>query len=92
MTLQIDTPVAIKHRLRKSHKVPCAMKAAIYKGCTSMEAAVQFNSDVVTYNTFEALLFVESYEKDGFFAPGTAKAAMDTFINSQAGNKVLATI
>jgi hypothetical protein len=65
----------LKVKYRKVKTVPAAIKAAIYAGCTDPGAAMQFQSDVTTYNLFEALLYVEGYEKDGFFAAGTAAKA-----------------
>ena len=74
------TPDEIKVKLRKMKTVPGKVKAAIYGGCKDPGAAMQFNSDVTVYGMFEALLYVEGYEKDGMFAPGTAVAAIKTFI------------
>lgn len=69
----------LKIKLRKLRTVPGKVKAAIYSGCSDPGAAVQFNSDVTVYGMYEALLYVEGYEKDGFFAPGTAEKALATF-------------
>jgi hypothetical protein len=78
MPLRTDTPDATKIKLRKVKTVPAKVKAAVYAGCSDPGAAVQFQQDVATYNLWEALLYVESYEKDGFFTTGTAAAAIAT--------------
>jgi hypothetical protein len=78
MPLRTDTPDAVKIKLRKLKAVPAKIKAAVYAGCKDPGASMQFASDVATYNVWEALLYVESYEKDGFFATGTAAAAIAT--------------
>ena len=78
MPLRTDTPDALKIKLRKVKTVPAKVKAAVYAGCKDPGAAVQFQQDVATYNLWEALLYVESYEADGFFAKGTAANAIAT--------------
>jgi len=74
------TPEEVKVKLRKMKTVPGKVKAAIYGGCKDPGAAMQFNSDVQMYNLWEAILYCEGYEKDNMFAPGTAVAAIKTFI------------
>ena len=75
MTIAATIPEAIKAKYRKVKVAPGAIKAAVYNGCKATGAAVQFQSDVRVYNLWEALLFVEGYEADGYFSPGTAEAA-----------------
>jgi hypothetical protein len=68
----------LKAKYRKVKALPGAVKAAIYAGASpahSPAITVQFNRDVAVYGLYEALLFVEGYEADGFFAAGTALAA-----------------
>ena len=70
----------LKSKLRKTKTVPGKVKAIIYAGNSSGPAmSMQFNQDVTTYGLWEALLFVKNYESDGFYTPGTAQRAMDTF-------------
>jgi hypothetical protein len=88
--LRTTTPESIKKLLRKSKKLPACMKAALYAGCLKPEVAIQLNEDVITYNVYEALLYVESYEQGGCYAPGTAQKAMDAFWQTKAAKKVLA--
>ena len=47
----------------------------IYSGCISQGADVQFIQDVRIYGLYEALLFAEGYEDEGYFAKGTAAKA-----------------
>jgi hypothetical protein len=74
--------------MRKLKVVPACVKAEVYKGCKAMEGAVQFNSDVNTFNVWEALLYLEGMEPQ-FFAEGTAHAAMDAYFKTKAVSKML---
>jgi hypothetical protein len=68
----------LKTKLRKTKTLPSKIKAIIYAGNKSGPAlAVQFNADVQTYGLWEALLYAEGYERDGFYVPGTAQTALD---------------
>lgn len=78
MPLRTDTPDAVKIKLRKLKTVPVKIKSAVYSGCSDPAGTMQFAQDVATYNVWEALLYVESYEKDGLFAAGTAAKAIAT--------------
>jgi len=87
--LQTTTPNHLKVKMRKMKSIPVGIKAEVYKGAKCLEATVQFNSDVNTYNLFEALLYVEDYEKSGHYAEGTAMKAMDAFVKTKAVSKLL---
>lgn len=76
MSLRESTPEAVKSKLRKTKSIPPAVKAAVYAGCLQQGAAMQFNRDVMVYNLWEALLYVEGYEDDGYFTHGTAAKAI----------------
>jgi hypothetical protein len=85
MTIRETTPDVVKNRLRTSggihaKKLPDCIKAEVYKGCKDPGASIQFNRDVSVYNVFEALLYVEGYESQGFYTVGTAKAAIDAYM------------
>ncbi len=67
-----------KKFLRKIRKVPEAVKAAIYGGnLGAADMAMQFHDDVRVYGLYEALLYVERYEQQGKYKPGTAVAALN---------------
>lgn len=89
MQIATSTPNHIKVKMRKMKTIPACIKAEVYKGAKCMEATVQFNSDVSVYNLWEALLYVEGYEKSGHFAEGTAHNAMDAFFKTKAVAKLL---
>jgi len=80
MDLRTSTPNPLKNKFRKMKRVPSLIKAVILKGCKSQGAYIQFQSDVSLYNLWEALLYVEGYESDGYFTEGTAFDALDAFI------------
>lgn len=88
MSIRITTPKHLADKLRKLKVVPVSIKAEVYKGCKEMRAAVQFNSDVNTFNVFEALLYLEGVEPH-FFAEGTATKAIDAYCNTKAVRKML---
>ncbi len=90
MSIRQTTPESIKNVLRKMKTVPIGIKAKIYGGCKDPGATIQFNSDVAVYSIWEAILYVESYESQGFYAPGTAKAAIDDFMTTKAAKKAMA--
>jgi hypothetical protein len=91
MSIRITTPKHLADKLRKLKVVPVSIKAEVYKGCKEMEAAVQFNYDVNTFNVWEALLYLESTEPQ-FFAEGTAHNAIDAYCNTKAVKKFLQSI
>jgi hypothetical protein len=88
MSIRITTPKHLIVKLRKLKVVPVSIKAEVYKGCKEMGAAVQFNSDVNTFNVYEALLYLEGMEPQ-FFAEGTATKAIDAYCNTKAVRKML---
>ena len=64
--------------LRKQRRPSDAVKAQVYDGNKSGPVmAVQFHNDCNIYNVWEALLYVESYEAQGFYAKGTALKAWE---------------
>lgn len=68
--------------LRKVKTLSLPVKAAVYKGNKGGPAsAVQFNKDIQLYGLWEALLYVEGYEGDGYFEPGTAKKGFDAAVS-----------
>lgn len=49
----------------------------LVQGCIDQGAYIQFGQDMRLYNLCEALLYAESYEKQGMYAPGTTQKAID---------------
>lgn len=69
-----------KAKLRKVKILSSKVKAVIYGGNTGGPAmTVQFNSDLGVYGLWEALLYVEGYEGEGY-KPGTAQKAFEAAI------------
>lgn len=73
------TPEELKAKLRKERKlsgnVYTKAKYIVYGGANGkapMGACSQFNTDVELYGMWEALLYVEKYEEEGYFEAGTA--------------------
>ena len=68
-----------KNKLRKirgtAGKCQDQARNTLVKGCLVQGAYIQFGIDLNTYNLFEALLYAESCEKDGFYKEGTVKEA-----------------
>jgi len=89
MSIRITTPKPVIVKLRKLKVVPICVKAEVYKGCKEMGASVQFNTDVNTFNVWEALVYVEGMEPH-YFAEGTAHNAIDAYCNTKAVKKILA--
>ena len=87
--IQTTTPNHVKVKMRKMKVVPACIKAEVYKGAKCLEATVQFNSDVNVYNLYEAIIYVEDYEKSGHYAEGTAMRAMDAYFKTPAVKKIL---
>ena len=86
--IQTTTPNHIKVKMRKMKTIPACMKAEVYKGAKCLEATVQFNQDVATYGLYEAMLYVEDYEKSSHYAEGTAMKAMDAYFKTPAVKKI----
>lgn len=79
MTIQ-KIPKEHKARLRKQKTVPVSVKAAVYGGNKAGPMmAAQFYRDVTLYNLYEALLYVENYERTGEYVQGTAERAYNNF-------------
>jgi hypothetical protein len=77
-TLRSILPETLKAKYRKVKTVPSAVKALVYGGANPAQCpnvTIQFNRDVMIFGLYEALLFVEDYESDGFYNKGTALAA-----------------
>jgi len=70
----MKTSPDLRIKLRKIKTVTIKVKALFLKGCTSRDHYVQFMNDVPRYGLWEALLYCESWEKDGHVTPGTANA------------------
>ena len=86
--IQTTTPNHIKVKMRKMKTIPACMKAEVYKGAKCLEATVQFNQDVATYGLYEAMLYVEDYEKSAHYAEGTAMKAMDAYFKTPGVKKI----
>lgn len=70
-----------KAQMRKMKQLPYSVKGIVYSGNKGGPAmAMQFNSDIKLYGLWEALLYVEGYEKDGYYAEGTAAKAFSSDI------------
>jgi ribosomal protein L25 (general stress protein Ctc) len=65
-----------KNALRKIKKVSGKVKVAMYNGNTP-PPCIQFNRDVWMYNLYEAILYLEGYERDGLVSPGTAERVIE---------------
>lgn len=65
-------------KLRKMKKLPLKVKAVVYGGnIGGAGMTMQFNRDIQVYGLWEALLYVEGYEKDGMYRKGTAVKAWE---------------
>lgn len=81
MTIRTSTPESTIKRLRKLRALPSAAKASLYAdNLCGIAVAVQLANDVHVYGVWEALLYVENYEADGYYKPGAAKRAMASLI------------
>lgn len=49
----------------------------LVNGCIDQGAYIQFGRDLVLYNLWEALLYAQSYEKQGMYAEGTVQKVLD---------------
>lgn len=77
MSLRDTITPAQKLLLKSMKTVPEPVKVAVYDGCNNTGAASQFHTDVGLYGMYEALLYVESYEGNGYFVKGTAERAAE---------------
>jgi hypothetical protein len=89
MDIRASTPNHIKIKMRKTKTLPACIKAALLKGCKSQGAYIQFHTDLATFGLWEAMLFVEDYEKSGDYAEGTAHNAMDAYFKTPTVAKIL---
>lgn len=64
-----------KNRLRriKTATFPDTAKNILCANTISMTHQLQFWKDLDLFGAYDALLYLESYEKDGHFVKGTAK-------------------
>lgn len=53
-----------------------AARNTLVTGCNDQGAYIQFGRDMSTYNLAEALMYAESYERDGYYAAGTVDKAI----------------
>lgn len=68
--------------LRKIKTPPMDTKNLVYAGCLAGPMmASQFNEDCRIYGLWEALLYVEGYEANGYYKEGTAKGAVCHLLN-----------
>lgn len=60
--------------LRKQKLPSDGVKAHVRQGALKdgIQLAVQFHNDCRIYSVWEALLYVENYEADGYYVKGTA--------------------
>lgn len=65
---------------RKDH--PCRHIVSAGALTYGVGLAIQFSTDCRTYNVWEALLYVEGYERNGHYAPGTAVKAFLSMVKS----------
>lgn len=67
-----------KRKLRKTRTLPASIKAVVYRNAVAAHCpavTMQLGQDLLTYGLWEALLYVESYERQGMYQTGTAVAA-----------------
>lgn len=70
---------AQKAKLRKVKTMPSLVKASLYNDAIKAHCpaiTMQLGSDLQTYGLWEALLYVESYEADGYYHEGAAERAL----------------
>ena len=82
LTATNDQKKALR-RHKKIHGID-DVRHTLVKGCIDREAYMQFPYDVRVYGLWEALLYAESYETEGKYAPGTAQKALDAAIGCLA--------
>jgi len=70
--------------LRKLRTPNDSTKAIVRAGVIKdgIQLAVQFSNDCRVYNVWEALLYVEGYEADGYYVKGTAIKAFNGGANA----------
>jgi hypothetical protein len=83
------TPKHVQMGMRKIHKIPACVKKEILEGNKSQGAYIQFNQDVGIYGLFGGLAYVQGYEHDGYYVEGTAEKAINAFLATKAGAKLL---
>ena len=72
---EVVLPRDIAH-LRKLKQLPEQAKAIVYaRNQGGPGLAMQLDTDVRLYGVWEALLYIEGYEAQGYYTPGTAIAA-----------------
>jgi len=69
-----------KAQLKKVKTPHSKVKEAVYAGCQNPGASMQFGEDLKLYGLYEAILYVEGYERDGYYTVGTAQKAMEIAI------------
>lgn len=69
-----ELPEEIKNKLRKIKTetvLACAIRIIVVTGAINEAAIYQFDKDLRMYNLYEAILYVESYQKQGFYDKNT---------------------
>ena len=73
-----EIPTQLQKAYLKTMKtVPEEVKVAVYDGFLHPDAAFQFHYDVKLYGLFEAILYVHSYERNGYYKAFTGVKAME---------------
>jgi len=77
-----DKYQSIRTKLRNVRMVLHKVSHIVAEGCIKdkQALAIQFSKDCHIYGIWEALLYVEGYEGQGFYKYGTAEKAFRTFI------------
>lgn len=67
-------------KLRALRAPPAKVKAVVYAGTlkNNVPLAVQFTHDCMVYGVWEALLYIEGYEREGYYTSGTADKAFNS--------------
>jgi hypothetical protein len=72
-----------KAKFRKVKVMPSKVKASLYHDANAEHCpaiTMQLGSDIATYGIYEALLYVENYEADGYYLEGAALRAFKLLV------------
>jgi hypothetical protein len=76
----LKTSEETKKKLRKLRSVTGPIqdiaRNTLVQGVIDRGAYIQFGSDMVVYNLWEALLYAKSYEDQGMYVAGTVEKAL----------------
>ncbi len=77
-----DVTDEVKNALRKTKSGPICDVArnTLVKGCIQQGAYIQFGSDFKVYGLWGALMSADSYEKDGYYAPGSVAKTLEAVV------------